>query len=174
MQPIRLSEYQRIREMVSFWWTSGGFTTLPCKDTWNLVLVHLRKIPRSAGRKFRFSHQLYSKMHGFKYEFSKFFWRGAHWASSPNPLSLLNLRLRRRFSGALRPRFVLHTQFTPPTWSGCLLHNPAQNRCSSGFGSWTHLFHFLHLPHSICHQPVQCWSAAICGWYPSFHLLIKR
>ena len=41
-------------------------------------------------------------------------------------------------------------------WSGCLPHNPAQNRCSSGFGSWTHPFHFLHLPHSICHQPVQC------------------
>ena len=41
-------------------------------------------------------------------------------------------------------------------WSGCLLHYPAQNRCSSGFGSWTHPFHFLHLPHSICHQPVQC------------------
>ena len=25
-------------------------------------------------------------------------------------------------------------------WSGCLLHNPAQNWCSSGFGSWTHPF----------------------------------
>ena len=31
-------------------------------------------------------------------------------------------------------------------WSGCLLHNPAQNRCSSGFGSWIPPFHFLHLP----------------------------
>ena len=44
-----------------------------------------------------------------------------------------------------------------------------------GFGPWAHPFHFLHLPHSICHQPVQCWSfKQYCGWYPSFHLLIKR
>ena len=53
------------------------------------------------GRKFRFSLQLYSKMHGFKYEFSKFFWGGAHRAPSPDPLPDLNLRLRRRFSRAL-------------------------------------------------------------------------
>ena len=38
-------------------------------DTWNLVLVHLRKLPRSSGQKYRFSLQLYTKMHGFTYEF---------------------------------------------------------------------------------------------------------
>ena len=92
---------------------SGGFTTLPCKDTWNLVLVHLRKIPRSAGGKYRFSLQLYTKMHGFKYEFSKFVGGGG--SSSPLPRSPppLNLRLHPRFSGALRPRFGLRPQFTP-------------------------------------------------------------
>ena len=62
---------------------TGGFTTLLCKDTWNLVLVHLRKIPRSAGRKYRFSLPLYTKMHGFKYEFSNIFWGGAHRARPP-------------------------------------------------------------------------------------------
>ena len=62
----------------------GGFTTLPCKDTWNLVLVHLRKIPRSAGRKFRFSLQLYSKMHcsSKSWILSTFCWGGAHLATS--------------------------------------------------------------------------------------------
>ena len=59
-------------------------------------------------------------------------------------------------------------------WSGCLLHNPAQNRCSSGFGSWTNSVHFLHLRHSIRHQSVQCWPTTICRWHPSFHLLIKK
>ena len=90
------------------------FTTLPCKDTWKLVLVHLRKITRSAGRKYRFSLQLYTKMHGFKYEFSKFFWGGAHRAPSPDPLPL-NLRLHLRFSGTSHPRFGLRPQFTPAT-----------------------------------------------------------
>ena len=54
---------------------------------WNVSksLENLRKFPRSAGRKFRFSLQLCSKMHGFKYEFSKFFWGGAHRAPSPDP-----------------------------------------------------------------------------------------
>ena len=74
---------------------------------------HLREIPRSAGQKFRFSLQLYSKMHGFKYEFSKFVWGGAHRAPPKTP-SPLNLRLRRWFSDALRPRFGLRPQFTPP------------------------------------------------------------
>ena len=37
---------------------------------------------------------------------------------SSDPLPALNLRLRRRFSGALRPRFGLRPQFTPPT---CLI-----------------------------------------------------
>ena len=90
------------------------------KDTWNLVLVHLRKIPRSAGQKFRFSLQLYSKKHGFKNEFSNFCWGGAHRAP-PQTLSPLNLRFRRRFSGALHPRFGLH----PPT---CLMNDPSPNR----------------------------------------------
>ena len=91
-------------------------------DTWNLVLVHLRKIPRSAWQKYRFSLQLYTKMHGFKYEFSNFFWGGG---SVPSPDPPLNLRLRLFwFSDALRPRFGLRPQFTPPT---CLItHRPTE------------------------------------------------
>ena len=67
----------------------------------------------------RFSFQVYTRWQGFKYEFSKIFWRGAHRAPSPDP-SPLNLGLRPRFelrpqfSGALRPRFGLRPQFLPP------------------------------------------------------------
>ena len=98
---------------------------LPCKDTWKSgPIVHLRKIPRFAGRKYRFSLQLYTNMHGFKYEFSKFFWVGAHRAPSPDPLPPLNLKLCLRFSGALHPRFGLRPQFTHPT---CLItHLPTE------------------------------------------------
>ena len=56
-------------------------------------------------------------MHGFKYEFSKFSGEGLT-EPPPQTLPLLNLRLRSRFSGALRPRFGLRPQFTPPT---CLI-----------------------------------------------------
>ena len=47
--------------------------------------------------------------------FQNFSWEGL---TSPDPLPALNLRLRRRFSGALRPRFGLRPQITPPT---CLI-----------------------------------------------------
>ena len=94
----------------------GGFTTLLCKDTWNLAFVHLRKIPRSAGRKFRFSLQLlYSKMHGFKYEFSKFFWGGAHRAPSPDPSP-------RSISG-----FAVDSRALCVLGLGCTLNSPLQH-----------------------------------------------
>ena len=80
--------------------------------------------------KYRFSLQLSTRMHGFKYEFSKIFWGGG----SPSPLPRL---LPRSISGfaldsgfalnsrALRSldRFELNPQFTPPT---CLLTPPQQ------------------------------------------------
>ena len=41
-----------------------------------------------------------------------------------DPLPPLNLKLRPRLSGALRPRFGLRPQFTPPT----CINNPSPNR----------------------------------------------
>ena len=43
-------------------------------------------------------------MNGFKFDFSKFFWGGAHRAPSPDPSPRFFLGLRPRFG--LRPQFL--------------------------------------------------------------------
>ena len=113
------------------WYSAGGFirdpigdfTTLPCKDTWNLVLVHLRKIPRSAGRKFRFSLQLYSKMHGFKCEFSKFCWEGLTGPPPQTPLSAQS-----QASPSILRRFASLIRAAPSIHPSNMVNNPSPNR----------------------------------------------
>ena len=67
---------------------TGGVYNAPT-DTWiwdrNLVLVH-PQYSWFCWEKYRFSLQLYTRMHGFKYEFSKIHtWGEAHQAPSPDP-----------------------------------------------------------------------------------------
>ena len=76
--------------------------------------------------------QICTKMNGFKFDFSKNFWGGAHQTPSPDPLPSiflglcprfglrpqfsgalrLQLGLRSRFSGGSRPRFGLRPQLS--------------------------------------------------------------
>ena len=93
------------------------------KDTWNLVLVHLRKIPRSAGRKYRFSLQLYTNMHGFKYEFSKFFWGGAHRAPSQTPFPAQS-----QASPSILGRFASSVRAAPSIHTSNMFNNPSPNQ----------------------------------------------
>ena len=63
---------------------------------------------------FRFNY-MYTKMHGFKYEFSKFFCGGAYRAPSQDPLS-------RSISG-----FALDSRALCVLGSGCALNSPCKN-----------------------------------------------
>ena len=63
----------------------------------NLVLALLREIHGSAAwENYRFSRQLYARMHGLKYAFSKLFWGGAQ-PAPPQTSPPLNLGLSPRF-----------------------------------------------------------------------------
>ena len=78
----------------------------------NLVYAHLRQISWSVTEKNEFSLQLCTRLHAFKYEFSKYLCRGF---TEPPPQTAppLNLGLcpwfglRPQFSGASRPLFGL-------------------------------------------------------------------
>ena len=91
----------------------GGLTTLPCKDTWNLVLVHLRKISRSAGR--------YSKMHCFKYELILL--GGAH-----SPLPRPPLPAQSQASPSILGRFASSVRAAPSIHPSNMFDNPSLNR----------------------------------------------
>ena len=117
---------------VKFSWflSESSVLTVEIKDR-NLVLALFQKIPGSAGNKYRFSLQLYTRKHGFKYAFSKICWGEAR-PAPPQTSPLLNLGLRHRFglcpqySGALRPRLIRASPsiFTPSNM--CI--NPSPNR----------------------------------------------
>ena len=62
----------------------------------------------------RFSLQLYTRSHGFKYEFSKTCWGGAHRAPSPNPSPTKSRALPSiRASPSILGRFALSVRASP-------------------------------------------------------------
>ena len=71
--------------------------------------------------------QICTKMNGFKFDFSKIFWGGAHRASSPDPSP-------RFFSGfALGSGFALNSQALRAFESGFALDSRALRALDSGF-----------------------------------------
>ena len=84
-------------------------------------MENLRKIPRSAGQKFKFLLQLYSKMHGFKYEFSKNFWGGAYLPKPPP-------RAQSQASPSILGRFVSSFRAAPSIHPSNMFNNPSLNR----------------------------------------------
>ena len=111
--------FEPVSHSVKFSWFLSEFIVLKVEiEDRNLVLALLRKIPGSAGKKYRFSLQLYTKMHGFKYKFSKIFWGGAHPAPSPDfspaqswasPLIRASPSILGRFAPSIGSSFALNS-----------------------------------------------------------------
>ena len=84
----------------------------------NRWMYQNRKIP-----KYRFSLQLYTKMHGFKYEFSKFFWGEAYRIPSPDPLPAQS-----QASPSILGRFASLVRAAPSIHPSNMFNNPSTNR----------------------------------------------
>ena len=100
----------------------GGFTTIPCRHLKSGPIVHLRKIPRSAGQKNRFSLQLYIHQNAwFQVWISEIFlgrWLGPPPqtpAQSQGSLSILG-----RFASSVRAAPSIHPSN--------MFNNPSPNR----------------------------------------------
>ena len=92
----------------------GGFTTLPCRHLKSGPIVHLRKIPRSAERKYRFFVSTIHQNAWFQvWIFKKFLGRG-----SPSPLP----RPPRSIAG-----FAFDSRALCVLGSGCALNSPLQH-----------------------------------------------
>ena len=85
----------------------------PCKDTWNLVLVHLRKIPRSAWAKiliFRFNYT--PKCMVSSVNFQNFAGEGhtepLPQTPSPHSISVFAIDSRGRFASSVRAAPLIH------------------------------------------------------------------
>ena len=92
-------------------------------------------------REVRFLLQLYSRLHGFKYEFSKVFWGGAHRSPSPDPSPAQarappSIRASPSILGRFAPSvralpLILLGRFAPSVRASPSIHPPPQHARSA-------------------------------------------
>ena len=113
--------YNILKDIILYSWIWLGSKCGMCSFSANSSIRHWGKI-----KMFAWKVELYTILHGFKYEFSKFSGEGLP-KPSPQIPPPLNFGLRFRFglrpqiSGASWNRFGLHPQFTPNI---CLIISP--------------------------------------------------
>ena len=103
----------RSQRHILYSWIWLGSKCGMCSFSANSSIRHWGKI-----KMFAWKVELYTSLHGFRYEFSKFSGEGPpkSFPQIPPPLSLglrFRFSLRPQISGASRSRFGLHPQFTP-------------------------------------------------------------
>ena len=109
-----MGSLQRSQRHILYSWIWLGSKCCMCSFSANSSIRHWGKIKMFAWK----VELVYTRLHGFKYEFSKFSVEGLPKPSLqiPPPLNFgLRFRfgLRPQISGASCPRFGLHSQFTP-------------------------------------------------------------
>ena len=142
-----------------------------CSFSANSSIRHSGKI-----KMFAWKVELYTRLHGFKYEFSKFSWEGLP-KPSPQIPPPLNFGLRFRFglrpqiSGASWNRFGLHPQFTPNMFD----HFPKRWKLQiKYFTPPSQLLGYATVFYNSILQIVICRWAAWVAWAPPIFQTRRR